>query len=1116
MLDVIRGGFTQAPSRFDDWTPEGLALHLAQQGLDIPEDVAPFDLLQFAEELYVGREAPSPPDDGAVQYTDASGTEYFARPHEFSRLRADSLANGDRPRSVAYDGYMGPISPTNAQMRSVPSYTNLMNEATVRPAAGGDEENNPIPEGDVDEQLDILRQIYQSLNPESSDRDIEERIRLEFQPPSKEVVELYKDLNHPRKGPKKLPWPLWSTRTGRHCHSKGLWRLSDPFCEGSNSDLARYGVGISLYFKWLKWLSWTFIILSLVTLPQVMINASGTGSGDPFTMDSSTLGHLVDTYIDVNLTDINATALVDLGSVAADAADVARFYSGDPIVLPVVTCWEDDPIRGQCIVDRGTVARIYSFIDIIAMSIFLLAVYWLRYFEEVESQQVARRHLSVEEYTIHCVKIPPQSTEMSLKKFFGNLTGEPVADVHVAQNNGALIELYVERGKVLNQLWRAAARVHLLRREKRLTPGGKKIKSEKGLTRKITSAVKTYDRIYAKFLQINEQRHELVAGTEALSAYVTFETQAGYLKCLDLYPNNYWARKRQPVALRMDGMKLKIRTAPPPSTVQWENMHYKWSARRTRRWVTAFATAVVLFFSVGATFFAERAREDLSADLFSQKCELDDSSFAAIQLSYGSFNGTTLNAFFDLVDEGDDNAEFVLSENEALEECYCSGLSYSAAAQATLDSGNVCHSYWFGKADKYIYTFLATLVISFVNIFIEYVVFGFARYEKHHSVVNMELSMTRRVFVALVFNTGIVLLLVNARLDFFRDTSVGSGSYNDFVPDWYPNVGTQLLLTMILNIFAPHSLPLFLFARIKYRRWRYPGTFYPFFSFSPVTDSFGFRVSAISQQEMNAHALGPIFHLALRTAQSLMTVYVTLLYSAGLPLLYPIAAAAFTAYYWVDKFLFLRFYRTPPAYSNKLSQWSSSILSYAVILHLMVAIWMYSADGIFRASNLGSSPSSVVKAVGETFGFLFFDDRLFADHILPLFIFWLVLVLWKLVDMLSKRVRKIRDLCCSRVTCGGLNNGRAKRRYLNPSFFEAMDNGDLRGIKSYNLLENPVYQRAFTIDPSFAESHRHVGSVQNLPDLQIPKLPESLLDLTSTKSNKSVRNKRKKKKKTRK
>jgi hypothetical protein len=41
-------------------------------------------------------------------------------------------------------------------------------------------------------------------------------------------------------------------------------------------------------------------------------------------------------------------------------------------------------------------------------------------------------------------------------------------------------------------------------------------------------------------------------------------------------------------------------------------------------------------------------------------------------------------------------------------------------------------------------------------------------------------------------------------------------------------------------------------------------------------------------------------------------MFVTLLYSAGLPLLVPFACASLFVAYWTDKYLLLRFYATPP------------------------------------------------------------------------------------------------------------------------------------------------------------------------------------------------------------
>ena len=65
-----------------------------------------------------------------------------------------------------------------------------------------------------------------------------------------------------------------------------------------------------------------------------------------------------------------------------------------------------------------------------------------------------------------------------------------------------------------------------------------------------------------------------------------------------------------------------------------------------------------------------------------------------------------------------------------------------------------------------------------VNIIIEYIIEFMAAFERHHSLVNMELSISRRVLVVLFLNTGLVLLAVNTR--FPGAIWIGSGAHSDF------------------------------------------------------------------------------------------------------------------------------------------------------------------------------------------------------------------------------------------------------------------------------------------------------------------------------------------------
>jgi hypothetical protein len=331
--------------------------------------------------------------------------------------------------------------------------------------------------------------------------------------------------------------------------------------------------------------------------------------------------------------------------------------------------------------------------------------------------------------------------------------------------------------------------------------------------------------------------------------------------------------------------------------------------------------------------------------------------------------------------------------------------------------------------------------------------------ERHHSLVNMEISIARRVFLVLFLNTGLVLLAVNTR--FPGAIWIGSGSHGDFDASWYSDVGTQIVLAMILNVFTPHFFP---FVDLSLQRRR-------------------LRVHvAYSQRELNEMFLGPQFLLSFRLAQLVMTVFVIMLYSSGLPALYPIACATFFLQYWVDKYLLVNFYRSPPAYSDKLLKWASGELSWAVVGHLGFAIWMYSVPGVFWDGVSSGSATSV--EIGSVLGLVAQEStfqivqRLELDHIIPLYVFMFAIVLLRILAWAFHGVDALRAICCSAITCGVFDDGTIKRRFLNPNYSDALAHGEIRGLPNYNILENPSYARALGIDAQFAREHKHVSALR--------------------------------------
>jgi hypothetical protein len=97
--------------------------------------------------------------------------------------------------------------------------------------------------------------------------------------------------------------------------------------------------------------------------------------------------------------------------------------------------------------------------------------------------------------------------------------------------------------------------------------------------------------------------------------------------------------------------------------------------------------------------------------------------------------------------------------------------------------------------------------------------------------------------------------------------------------------------------------------------------------------------------------MGPEFLIEIRYSQILACFYIMMIYSSGMPLLYPIGMFQFIVTYWVDKLLFLRLYKTPPRYGIEMSEVTRRSMVFALFFHWLFGFYMYSNSQIFTYSS---------------------------------------------------------------------------------------------------------------------------------------------------------------------
>ncbi len=319
--------------------------------------------------------------------------------------------------------------------------------------------------------------------------------------------------------------------------------------------------------------------------------------------------------------------------------------------------------------------------------------------------------------------------------------------------------------------------------------------------------------------------------------------------------------------------------------------------------------------------------------------------------------------------------------------------------------------------------------------------------------INLNLRCKMAGCLVLLYGQRWLQTLVGVRFD---DAS-------EFNLDWYYTGGSNLIIIMTLNTIIPHVGSIVAYFRHN-RRIR-------------QLERDSHRVW-YTQEELNDAYKGPEFQLNYKYTQVLVTIYVCWMYSISMPLLPVLGAISCYLSYWVEKFLFCNYYRTPPMYSDSMSKTSSSLLGCLVILHLVMSLWMMGCEEIFQGEPLSGREYST--ELGHDIQSSNIGKKLLKKHLLPLELALYIFVACTLVlNISSTFFRKICEfLQC--LLCMTGEKVRARRSSMNTvkvDYSSAAKRGIIKGVYSYDLLQNPTYKEAAI---NFTEGERRLSDHANL------------------------------------
>lgn len=221
--------------------------------------------------------------------------------------------------------------------------------------------------------------------------------------------------------------------------------------------------------------------------------------------------------------------------------------------------------------------------DILTCIMFLYFISWMKFKEREEARKVDSDELAAKHYTVQLMHLPAHKNVPVLGKELREhledvLTSKPkayrdvgcikIADVNFGLTNAVQIDAMRKRGVVARKLDIATQK---LNKFKALQSKLSESQFDKRLARMLLTS-RELDETLAKYdtWLDNWEKENTGKKLRAVTAFITFEEEEGYLRCLKEYPSlGPVHRLFQPYAKRFNKKRMNIKPAPGPTDILW-------------------------------------------------------------------------------------------------------------------------------------------------------------------------------------------------------------------------------------------------------------------------------------------------------------------------------------------------------------------------------------------------------------------------------------------------------------------------------------------------------------------------------------------------------------------
>jgi len=538
-----------------------------------------------------------------------------------------------------------------------------------------------------------------------------------------------------------------------------------PLWKTGSAELGQLGVGMGLYFEYLKYMLRYFGVMSAMAVPSMALCNAGIAF-KTFNVDFSIRWSLGN---------------IGLGWPGSERLEVF--------------CLDSQCEQGFTLNSRQA-SFILACADCLIMLVFIFATWRLKIFQERAIIAIDEDTITASDYSILVEGIPSDAKDADEIRAFFSRYGE-VADVAIGLNNGRLISMFQKRGKLEIKVEEQVARLKLYKLQALQQQLKKMKKQQHKLDNKIAALRNKTD-------------------SKAVVAYVTFNEESGQEECLESYNFNLFTqlmgRHKGKVRTFRGRYHLRVSQAPEPSNVLWENLQHRGLETFFRASIANLITSLLLFVSFTIVISVKAVQESLQVDGGALVCntgpdpEAYDVQEQIVWAKYSQSTSARGTALY-----------------QTYLECYC-GPDFGKKLEKERD---FCNDYVTNQQTLSALAIGSVGVVLAINQLLQLVLKILAgTLEKPHTISAWEKGIASRIFVAQWINTGLLITIVNAdwnyHLPILKGTVVGSaftGTFKDFEEGWYQTVGTALVRQSATAALSPNIAVLAQWPLMFVKQW---------------------------------------------------------------------------------------------------------------------------------------------------------------------------------------------------------------------------------------------------------------------------------------------------------